>query len=377
MKSLVQKIAILFFATPRKPEGEAMRDLIAFMLASGGFVMTYALAYWLISPEGGDIASFKITLNAIGFLSVFLTMIGYSVVRQFFQNSLVMIFLQTLSFNAESVLALQPKVTTHLDHALQWMMNERGFIGLTVLCGFSVAALLLLTKFPIDRLCQYLFSCFDFCRNIHRPWEHVIPFSKLDHRSIAIHEAGHAIIMAYDPLIDDTCRVVISQDPSKGRFGYCRHAMWPHNVHQHNYHVMRMVGNLAGVEAERVVLGSSGMGGSADYKAWLELAQGILKSDPDEVYFSNPRTAAEIEHNRLTLNALRKKHQALARRILEVNQEVLKQMAERLMECYVLKGDELRGFLDQIKPVEGLPDLSVYQKAMIDDLAASERRGRE
>ncbi|RMV36215.1 hypothetical protein ALP12_200474 [Pseudomonas savastanoi pv. phaseolicola] len=30
------------------------------------------------------------------------------------------------------------------------------------------------------------------------------------------------------------------------------------------------------------------------------------------------------------------------------------------MECYVLKGDELRGFLSQVKPVEGMPDLSVY-----------------
>ncbi|AXH59804.1 hypothetical protein [Pseudomonas amygdali] len=360
MKRLIQKIAILFFATPLKPKGEIIRDLAAFMLAVGSFALTYIVGYLLISPDSGDEAAFRATLNGIGFLSVFSTMIGYSAARQFFQNLLAMIFLQTLSFNAESLLAMKPEVTAHLDHALQWVTDERGFIGLTALCGLCVAVLLILATPPIDRLCRYLFACFDFCRSIHRPWEHVVPFSKLDHRSIAIHEAGHAIIMAFDPLIDDNCRVVISQDPSKGRFGYCRHAMWPHNVHLHNYHVMRMVGNLAGVEAERVVLGSPGMGGAGDYKAWLELAQGLLQADPDEVYFSKPKTAPEIEHNRLTLNALRKRHQALARRILEVNQEVLEQMTERLMECYVLKGDELRGFLSQVKPVEGMPDLSVY-----------------
>lgn len=360
MKRLIQKIAILLFAIPRKPEGEVFKDLAAFVLAVGSFALTYVLIYLLISLDGGDEAAFRKALNTVGLLSVFGTMIGYSAVRQFFQNLLAMIFLQTLSFNAKSLLAMQPEVTIHLDQALQWITKERGFIGMVVLCGLLLTALLLLAKSPIDRLCRHLFSCFDFCRSIRRPWEHVVPFSKLDHRSIAIHEAGHAIIMAFDPLIDDSCRVEISQDPSKGRFGYCRHAMWPHNVHLHNYHVMRMVGNLAGVEAERVVLGSPGMGGSGDYKAWLELAQGLLLADPDEVYFSSPRTATEIEHNRLTLNALRKKHQELARRILEVNQEVLEQMAGRLMECYALKGDELRGFLNQVKSVEGMPDLSVY-----------------
>lgn len=131
-------------------------------------------------------------------------------------------------------------------------------------------------------------------------------FTWFDKRSISIHEAGHAVVMALDPFLDDSAEVVLAQGPDRGSFGYCRHNGWPHNVLMREYMQMRMIGMLAGVEAERLMLGGYGSGGAADFRNWLARAPQFMATDPDDVYFTSPTGLAEIELNRLTLNEVRK-----------------------------------------------------------------------
>ena len=86
----------------------------------------------------------------------------------------------------------------------------------------------------------------------------------------------------------------------------------------------------------------------------------MLLSDPDQVYFAKPISVAQIEHNRQTLNALRKEHQALARRILEANRGVLESLAALIREKHTVAGAELREILSAVKPVAGVPDFTHY-----------------
>ncbi|WP_122530946.1 hypothetical protein [Pseudomonas viridiflava] len=364
MKDLIHRIAIRFFATPQKPRGEILRDLASVLIPIVSYFTFYALSMaLLINQEHSAESAFRLFLNSLGLLLVVFFASWRSTAHQFFMNALMLVATQTLSFFAPELLAKAPLIDSYLARLLTVIENERRYIVLGLTCLAGLVTLGVVASLPINLLSQYLFSRFDFCRSIKTPWRHVIPFTKQDHRSIAIHEAGHAIIMALDPLIDDNCKVYLAQDPADGTFGYCRHARWPHNIHSRDYYVMRMVGYLAGVEAERLVIGSPGMGGSSDYRIWLELAQRMMRTDPDEVFFPDPKTAPEIEHNRLALNDMRRKHQAIARKILEVNQEVLEQLAARLMECFELKGPELLGFLERVKPIEDMPDLSFYYHA--------------
>ncbi|WP_338924785.1 hypothetical protein V0M98_34765 (plasmid) [Pseudomonas silesiensis] len=225
--------------------------------------------------------------------------------------------------------------------------------------GSVVAALKLLRKPG-----QWLFDRFieTWCKD----WENNgfirrnLAFTNLDKHSVSIHEAGHAIILGLDPLIDDTCELFLAIGPGRGNFGYCRKVVWPHNVHLRSYILMDMVGSLAGVEAEKLIVGECGLGGSADYAKWLDLAERLLLSDPDQVYFSKPVTVPQIEHNRQALNSLRKEHQALARSILEANRDILESLAALLREKHRVAGKELREILSKVKPVAGVPDLSHY-----------------
>lgn len=193
-------------------------------------------------------------------------------------------------------------------------------------------------------------------------------FTPFDKKTICVHEAGHAIVLGLNPLIDDTCKLVLSNGPETGRYGFCSWPKWPHISKMRHYAMMDMVGVVAGIEAERLLYGDCSMGGVGDYHLWLEQAEPFLRSDPDQVYFCRPSNTAQIEHNRLTLNELRSQHQALARRILEANRGLLETLSDRLLEAGTIEGPELRFLLKEVMPVEGVPDYSdlrlqgVYQR---------------
>lgn len=241
-----------------------------------------------------------------------------------------------------------------------YLTSHASFIGFIVFALVSVVGTLNLLKKPG----QWLFDRYiaTWCKD----WENrgfvlgKSAFTELDKRSISIHEAGHAVILGLDPLIDNSCEVVLAIGPGRGSFGYCRGVTWPHQVHLRSYVLMDMVCKLAGVEAEKLVIGECGISGSADYAGWLDLAERMLLSDPDQVYFPKPITVAQIEHNRQTLNTLRKEHQALARRILEANRDILESLAALLREKHKVAGMELRKILSAVTPVAGVPDFTHY-----------------
>lgn len=193
-------------------------------------------------------------------------------------------------------------------------------------------------------------------------------FTPFDKKSICVHEAGHAIVLGLNPLIDDTCRLVLSSSPEPGRYGYCSLPKWPHVSKMRHYLMMDMVVIVAGIEAERLVYGDCSTGGVGDYHMWLDRVEQFLRSHPDQVYFCKPSTPAQIEHNRMALNELRSQHQALARRILEANRDLLETLSDRLLEAGTIEGPELRFLLKEVVSVEGVPDYSdlrlqrVYQR---------------
>lgn len=269
-----------------------------------------------------------------------------SLALRFFANAIVMLLLALLDdFHGQ----IEAYLTTHAP-----------IIGFMIVALFTVVGTLKL----LDKPGHWLFNRYIATRC--KDWENQgfilgkSAFTELDKRSISIHEAGHAIIVGLNPLLDNGCKVHLAIGPNNDSWGYCRGVIWPHQVHLRSYVLMDMVCKLAGVEAEKMVIGECGISGSSDYAGWLELAERMLLSDPDQVYFSKPSTVAQIEHNRQALNALRKEHQALARRILEANRDILQSLAALIREKYEVSGPELYKILSAVKPVEGVPDFTHY-----------------
>lgn len=268
-------------------------------------------------------------------------------------NLLALCFLSALNL-------VYPELELKMAELLVLLNEHRVTLTSMALLAVALWGFLSLMKHPLQNLIDRLFGLWA------KEWEaqgymsKATRFTWFDKRSISIHEAGHAVVMALDPFLDDSAEVVLAQGPDRGSFGYCRHNGWPHNVLMREYMQMRMIGMLAGVEAERLMLGGYGSGGAADFRNWLARAPQFMATDPDDVYFTSPTGLAEIELNRLTLNEVRKKHQDQARRILEANKPILEEIAAKLVEKNRLHGAELREILSRVVSIEGVPDFSRY-----------------
>jgi hypothetical protein len=326
------------------PKSLVLDFLVSFMMIP--FLIWNLLFGVTFDAQGNSLDTHGLWIALIG-LPIALRLIKMdSLALKFCANAialLILVFFDLFSAQIEAYL------TTHAP-----------LIGFVVLAFFSVVGALKLLEKPG----RWLFDRYiaTWCKD----WENQgfivgkSAFTELDKRSISIHEAGHAVILGLDPLIDNNCEVFLAIGPGRGSFGYCRGVAWPHQVHLRSYVLMDMVSKLAGVEAEKLVIGECGISGSADYAAWLDLAERMLLSDPDQVYFAKPISVTQIEHNRQTLNALRKEHQALARRILEANRGVLESLAALIREKHTVAGVELREILSAVKPVAGVPDFTHY-----------------
>lgn len=166
----------------------------------------------------------------------------------------------------------------------------------------------------------------------------------------AIHEAGHVLMFATRGELPEAFTVSVraeisGQDLYRGQVEYAQPAP---DVLTEGYLRWSMQMHLAGAEAEFVALGERADGAETDNAKWLTAATAYLSSGFGEVFYAKPIGDAQIEHNRIALNALKAECTEEVRAFLNANRQVLGELSAVIAKDKFLNRDQLAPYAARV-----------------------------
>ncbi len=175
--------------------------------------------------------------------------------------------------------------------------------------------------------------------------------TKMDKKRIACHEAGHALVYAAITPFPEHLSIHCF-GMHNGIAGYVRGPAFPHQFPPVQVETFQMLLDLAGKEAEWVLLNeiSSGNGESAtsDEAKWLARAKGYLSQQTDQIFYIDPQSSAEAAFNATRLNSLRGEQKNMLREFMAMNRAVLLQMVTELEQEGCMNNARLREHLKSV-----------------------------
>lgn len=171
-------------------------------------------------------------------------------------------------------------------------------------------------------------------------------------RMVAIHEAGHALCYAaLDPLPDNLeLHISDIREPLQGRVQtYAVFNGAP------NVLLWRMLTNIAGASAERLVAGKYATGSLEDFANWQEMAIVYLQQQYEGVYFAKPLDQLEQAHNIDMLNKLMQKQFVMVRDFLNRNLALLEEIADLAVAKGFLSNEQLAPILARVDIPDDFP----------------------
>lgn len=170
------------------------------------------------------------------------------------------------------------------------------------------------------------------------------------HRT-AIHEAGHVLMYAKRGDLPEAFTVSVRAEISGHDLyrGYVEHAQPAPDVLTEGYLRWFMQMHLAGAEAEYVALGERADGAQTDNAKWLNAATAYLSSGFGEVFYAEPEGDAQIEHNRVVLNALKAECTEVVRTFLNANRQVLNELSAAIAKDKTLNRDQLAPYVARVE----------------------------
>ena len=192
--------------------------------------------------------------------------------------------------------------------------------------------------------------------------KNMTPVSSLDKRVIAVHEAGHAILLGLHKDLPDTSELVMRKIATDtGSLGHCTGVSWDHQISNKTFVEWNMMFCLAGIEAERLVLGEVSLGGSSDYRNWQALADQYISGHDSLVYFHEIKAPWHEEYNAKVLYDLKESQKAIVREMLLENEEVLIMLRDSLIERGGLKGKDFLDTLSLVVPTANTPKSALFK----------------
>lgn len=177
-----------------------------------------------------------------------------------------------------------------------------------------------------------------------------MPRKPEDIRRTAIHEAGHVLMFAKRGDLPEAFTVTVRAEIGEYDLyrGRVEHAQPAPDVLTEGYLRWFMQMHLAGAEAEYVALGERADGAQTDNAKWLTAATAYLSSGFGEVFYAEPAGEAQIEHNRVVLNALKAECTEEIRTFLNANRQVLDELSAVIASDKCLNKDQLAPYLARV-----------------------------
>ncbi|MBD8088757.1 hypothetical protein IFT48_02110 [Pseudomonas fluorescens] len=184
----------------------------------------------------------------------------------------------------------------------------------------------------------------------------------MDKRTIAVHEAGHAVLLGLHKELPESSELVMRKTATDaGSLGHCTGVSWDHQISNKIFVEWNMLFCLAGVEAERLVLGEVSLGGSSDYRNWQSLADLYLSGHDSMVYFHEIKAPWHEEYNAKVIYDLKESQKQIVREMLLENEEVLIMLRDALIERGGISGKEFLDVLSQVVPTASTPRSSLFK----------------
>lgn len=186
--------------------------------------------------------------------------------------------------------------------------------------------------------------------------------TKLDKKRIACHEAGHVIVWAAVSPVPE-CVAVHCFGMHNGIGGYVRGPVIPHQFPPLHVETFRMLLDLAGKEAEWVLLNeigcSDGESATSDEAKWQARAKSYLSQQSDQLFYIDPQSPAEAAFNANALTALRCKHQALLRELMSVNRGLLLKIVQELETVGHINNAGVKAYLKDVVLPDQFPSVEL------------------
>lgn len=184
--------------------------------------------------------------------------------------------------------------------------------------------------------------------------------SERDRKSIAAHEAGHALLYAAvkDALPESFHVCIRDRMELSGSLGYVSGLELQDCLLYRTESEWEMLVLLAGKLGELSVNRYDSLGATGDMKRWFELAIPYLSNQYQGVFYPHPACEQQEINNQNQINALKKNQTQLLTRFFCINGALLKEMTAALLEKNILKRNEVMAFLDRVTFPEGFPAVS-------------------
>lgn len=182
------------------------------------------------------------------------------------------------------------------------------------------------------------------------------PSTDRDRQYTAAHEAGHALVYAALGALPPRVQVTVhEQADEKGSLGFVSALQSEHRLNDNTFAHWTMLVLLAGKIGESRIMQTPSLGSGNDHIHWVRVAHLYLSNHHRGIYYPQPETALEQDHNAAMLGSLQEEQRSMLAALFDMNDQVHKDMMAALLEQGTLLSFELIPFLARVRLPQGFP----------------------
>lgn len=183
------------------------------------------------------------------------------------------------------------------------------------------------------------------------------PVSVPDRRTVAAHEAGHALMYAaWAPFPAQIQVLVKGWTDSSGSLGCVRTGEPRLRLPDKDREEWEMIMSLAGMAGELHHTGTVSSGAVDDVRRWLSHAvPWLICHLTTGIYYPDPGSTLELESNQRHLAALKASQNALLAEFFSLNHDVHHRLTEALLAGSIPEGSALHPYLTDVQLPGGFP----------------------
>lgn len=165
---------------------------------------------------------------------------------------------------------------------------------------------------------------------------------------VGAHETGHLLLSFLYGEFPPSFRAEIYHLNKTNIHGFVSNIVNDNISSYKNYDLWRMHVLLSGQLGEKFLTNINSNGASSDYEKWQDLAVHYLKNQFEGLYFINPKSDSEFEHNKKMISNLKNYQTESILNFMERNRSVMEELHKNLVHKKLLLKEDLDLYFDRI-----------------------------